>query len=211
LYRFHFIFDFNEVYVPGARLEFPDCNLAIVYQNQTEIELEIGDLVIWFRQPSEIVHLDFTRLYGINNVYMDRNYLGAIVMDISSLAMDDVTIKTVDIGALNVFTNKNSGIQLDHYPDYDESLSLLLNEPEYRPDEYFSIDTNVLAIDTSGIFLFPLAYSEYPLVVDRLFISITYTYLDIDYEFVIDDFIFYTTNSLEVVSNEEISRYSYSY
>ncbi len=210
-YLYELTIGFTEVYLPEAVLGFPGCKMKMTYRNGTEIELEIGNLAIWFSEVSEITYLDFTRLYGIKNNYAGHDYLAGIVIELKANAIGYLEITDIDIGQKQAYIDLNNAKILSGRPEYDVPMDVLLEATGYDPLARETKDGDPIMISESAILVAPVTYQEFPLFLDRFFIRITYKYLNETNVFLIDDFLFYRNVLFSGEDDETIARYIYQY
>ncbi len=207
-----FSFSFTEIVLSGGKLDIKDGICRLTYINEAEFELPIGDLCLYFSDVSQILHLDFTRLYAVVGEYENKEYMSGIVIGLEGFTIGDIPITRIDTGISIVYLDVSKAKPLEQAISYTKDIKELLGVDTYCPiQEYLPDNQSAFELNGSELVFFPMKYTERIIDLRRFYLEIEYEYLGQSYSFVIDDFVYYQKNPFQEVDADEVSRHIYKY
>jgi len=211
-YSCTFSFSFTEISLPESKLEFIDGICRLTYINETEFEFPIGNLCLFFSDVSQILHLDFTRLYAVMGEYEGKEYLSGIVIGLEGFTVGNISITRIDTGISSVRIDIFEAKSLNQAVSYTEDIKNILGVETYCPIDESIFDIQA-AFEINGLDLvfIPVKYTERIFDLRRFYLEIEYEYLGEFYRFVIDDFVYFQKNPFCEVAADEVSSHIYKY
>jgi hypothetical protein len=209
LEHFQMILSFETLYPQGMSIKFVDATLRLLYDNQAEFHLAIGNITLMFADVSQEVYLDFSRLYGVTMMNETKHIMTGIHLEFRVSALGEVVIESIDPLLEGVAFDLNRA----HIPDVGYPHCLDFSTPEAIeawPSSGDITDSEVVLIG-DALYYFPLAYRESWCSVRRFPLVITYRYLETSYHMIIDDFFYYQEDYWVNATYDDICRYSYQY
>jgi hypothetical protein len=204
-YSFFFSIDFSSLYSKNLRLDMPNAEIHITYDNDEEFTFELGDMQIIFHDFEQHNHIDFKRMYAT----ADQGALSSVVLDLENKTSQDIKITNIETlnhqMNFNLFDARIKNSFTDHLHTLDEIL------PDYQAivDQIPSQASIILYQDTQ--YVLPIQYIDAFSYLNRFPLIIHYQYNETDYVHIIDDYIFFNANSDFVNKLYEIKQYQYLY
>lgn len=205
-YYFYYIqVGFEEIYSENLRLSLTSSKLKLTYVNEEVITIDIGDIYLLFHDLEQTSHIDFTRMYSIHN---DQAMTG-IYFEIVNKTNSE--IKIIDIDPLI----DQIQLDIDHIKVIQEALNKDAMIDDYLPGyesitDYFS-SMNDFSFRYSSKLIIPIKHLQEYSFINRFPLIITYQYLNENYTYVIDDYLFYQHFSDLYNHHESIRTYQYHY
>jgi len=209
LEHFQLILSFEMLYPQGMSMRFVDAILRIIYDNQVEFNLTIGNVTLMFADVSQEVFLDFSRLYGVTMMDESTRIMTGIHLEFRVSALGEVVIESID----SLLEGVSFDLNRAHIPNVGYPHCIDISTPESIeawPSSGEVTDSEVVVIG-DVLYYFPLAYRASWCSVRRFPLVITYRYLDTSYHLIIDDFRYYQEDYWENATYDDICRYSYQY
>jgi hypothetical protein len=204
-YLYYYEIDLNNVYTLGLKLDFINANISLTYNNDETLNLEIGDLSLLFHEITGSNHLDYSRMYSVH----DQDAIIGIYIEMINKTGQEITIKSIDVLNNNMFLNLNKAKivyePLNHLQPIDEIIPGFQNlVTEFPNPQDFSFKHN------NAIFI-PINYLNTFNYINRFPLMISYEYNNTIYDYIIDDYLFYSQISDLYNGLFEIQTYQYHY
>lgn len=209
LEHFQLILSFEMLYPHGVTMRFIDATLRLLYENQAEFQLAIGNITLMFADVSQEAYLDFSRLYGVTMMDETKHIMTGIHIEFRVSALAELVVESIDPLLEGVSFDLNRA----HIPDVGYPHCLDVSAPEAVeawPSAGEITDSEVVLI-SDALYYFPLAYRWPWCTIRRFPLVITYRYLETSYHMIIDDFRYYQEDYWENATYDDICRYSYQY
>lgn len=188
---FYLDLQFAYEFVTDDFLDFIHARLTITYVNGDQLSLEVGDISLMFREIQESAHIDLFRLGAQRTDSDDGDYICGVYIGFQNQSGSDVTIRQVDIGFETILLDLNASVFLNAVPEEGMTVDDILGFA-YDPVQGIQ-ETDVLLVQNCLLFL-PLDYQEGIERIHRFPIIITYEYQEEEYQYLIDDFIFFQSD-----------------
>ncbi len=198
--------DFTQVKVTNLFLGMKDCMLAINYVNEVSLALEIGDVWLDFREISPSNHFDYNNLYAVINDLEGSEYITALVFRFESMTNYPIIIKNIRTVDSNISFDLNNVYMSEEKIAPQALMSELI--PDY--EMFNEVDQGEFSLENELYYLIPLVYREknkiyrFPIIID-------YSYNDIDYTLIIDDYLFFDEMIDLNEQSDKIREYQYHY
>ncbi len=204
-YDLHITFDVIQL----NAIEFTDAYLQISYENGDQIAFEIGSIYLYFESIQNEQHIDMMRLFSTVKHQEDIEYISGIVIGIENRSMLDTQIIEINSLIPNMQFDLEHAIYLIDVPTYDTDIDDIVGY------SYSSIQTLTesghIILEGNHLLYIPVAYKDNIISVNRFPLIIQYTYLNEPYTYIIDDFLFYSSNNSLEVNHGQIREYIYHY
>lgn len=197
--------DFSEVYSENLKLSIINAQLKLTYENEEVLLLDLGDVMLMFKNLEQVSHIDFNRLYSLH----DQDTMVGIYIEIINKTNQSIKIHDVEILNENAKINLNGAKISYEAPNYLVSTNEILKDHQLVVDEFEANDTFNFTHDTSIIL--PIQYLNEIQHLNRFPLIIHYEYNNLMYTYIIDDYLFY--NHISDLYNDyyEVQHYHYSY
>jgi len=186
-----FQLSFTDVRPEEALMQFNDPTLEIFYVNGRQIFLAIQDITLCFTSIESSPHLDFTRLHPLMNTIKGDEYLSGIYIELINKSSEEVTVTDISMLMNGCDTNmqlieeteESPGIALDDGYMWDWKNALL---PSERINAFELTDEKIRLI-------IPIQYQEFILSPSRFPLMISYETEGKQYTWMIDDYLFFSS------------------
>jgi hypothetical protein len=209
LYRFEI--GFGEIAQAKMSLSFYQATAEIQYQNDYLFSFVLGDVHLIFDDLATAGHLGLSRLYGVHQK-SEQNTLTGFVIGLEKNVTSPITITGIDIYSNAGWADLASSRWIEEAIPYDADIAALIGDPTYS-----SIQSNKPVTDHSivvlenGLLFVPIRYLNEFSLLSQFPIRIRYRYLDQEYDFLLDDFRFFSTDPMPEVYRDDIVKTEYSY
>lgn len=192
-YVFHYYFDIDFKALDHFELFIKDAYLEIEFLNDVKSKIHIGSFS-YFKYSKSSNDIMFSLLKVINT-YDDETNLFGFQIGIRNLSNTKITIKSINL--LDVNAKLGSPLKLDNAMESKKVRDYF--------DNYNDLD-NVLEFDLSidslenVIYAFPLVnMNDYNLMypLERLGFNITYILNNMEYNYVFENFLFYSSSEID--------------
>ena len=184
-----------------------ETKLILNYVNEESIELEIGNLYLSFREINQSNHLDIVNMYGLINEIDKERYILGIIVKFDKFTREEIKIKTIASNN-NVFKLSLGDLyKSEHKLDSDTPIEEVISG--YY--DFMTVKDQDFLLDDDFYYLIPLIYQENFEKLYRFPLIITYIYNEIEYEFIIDDYLFFDEMIRLDDYDENIRKYQYNY
>ncbi len=206
---YYFDIGFPNVEYTDYFLEFDDCYMNVVYKNDDAISLEIGDVSLRFSEVNTSNHLNLYRMFCLTDEYQDALYTSAIIIGIQNLTGFDIEITGLDIGSGNAEIDMALAKYVLAEEEQTTDLDILLGHEYQLIGECDGSDG--LSLDEDNLIVLPIKYRSEVVCLNRMPLIITYTYQNQEYQYIIDDFQYYSVSNRLGDNNGKLREYSYHY
>lgn len=206
-YAYCFDLGISDINIYDYQLDIVNSYLVLEYVNGENINLEIGDIFLYFQEPTDNSMIDINRMFGLYQ-YADFEYIYGIYLDIEAFS-DSVFIKNISILNRNIRFDLNNYLEMNQIPSYT-AKAIDLFDCEYFPIGNV-LDYETIELDNSNKFVFPIKYLNEIEIVYWFPIIIEYTYLGDDFVYCIDDFQFNNKALGLEVNSGRIREFKYYY
>lgn len=206
-YAYCFDINFNELNISNYDMYLENTSLVVNYQNGDNLDLEIGNTYLQFKEIDNPTHINMTRMFA--TYYQDTNIMSGIVIGIDNLSGFNISINEINIGNQNVGLDLANAKTLTDLPDYNTSIIDILGY-EYHSIGNIENNSNIDLSNTQELFI-PIKYKVNYFELNRFPLEICYTYNNKEYSYLIDDFMFNTQSLGLEVNNGRIREFIYNY
>lgn len=204
-YELHISFDLVQL----NAIDFINAFLQIRYHNGDQIALEIGSMYLNFEPIQNEEHIDMMRLFCTVKTEGEQNYISGIVIGVENRSSLDTKIVGIDCLVPGVQFDLGSSVPLSEAPAYDTDVNEILG---YSYDAIHVInDDEAVSLEDDNLLYIPIAYQEQIIPINRFPLIIHYTYLNEPYTFIVDDFLFYSSDYSLEANDGQIREYIYHY
>ncbi|MFO7968519.1 MAG: hypothetical protein R6U15_00215 [Candidatus Izemoplasmatales bacterium] len=206
-YLFYYKIDFKEFNNSLLEMKFTNAFLSLSYNNETDIDLPIGNLNLCFRTIENFNHLDFKRMYSITNYENNYNVVKAIYLELDNLTGDNITIENISLLNDNLIPDINQIKSINFSPKYNVNFNELI--PDYNSiiDDYSK--GNDYSLNNNQKLLIPIKHIGDWQYINRFPLIISYSYNDFNYQYIIDDYLFFS--SINELGNDSYEKSIYNY
>lgn len=188
-----FLYEINFAYLSLNSIVIDDAKLKIIYINNQEITIRLGDISLSFGDVVGSSYFDIERVYATTSYLNNLEYVSGIVIGFNNLTMLDISINEINIGSKQVFLDTGSHIQVEEEIPYNQDINLILNKEYECIRSVAGVQEPMLLVDYNLLFI-PFQYVNEISSIRRFPIYISYTYMNQEYNYVMDDFRFISTN-----------------
>ncbi|MCF7923544.1 MAG: hypothetical protein K9L64_00375 [Candidatus Izimaplasma sp.] len=206
-YLFYFQIDFSEVDISNLELNFINSTLYLSYINDELVELDIGKINLLFRTIDNPNHLDFSRMFSITNKEDEYNVIKAIYLELDNRTGENIIINEISFLNNELKANIEQIKSINFMPDYNSDFKDLM--PQFNTLTTEFINNKTFNLINKQNLLIPINHLEEWQYINRFPLIIKYTYNDISYEYIIDDFLFFS--SINDIENENYEKSIYKY
>lgn len=207
LYMFAFkIEDFN---LQDINLEFKEAYLNLTYKNEVKFNFDIGEVNILFNEIINPSHIEMTRMYATVDNSDNLEYVSGIVIGIKKHTVDNVVITKLNTFLGDSNLDLCNSIKINEAPNMDEDIEDILGESYQNVNLNFCTTSN-LSLEDEALYFIPMNYKILK-TINRFPLELTYKINDIEYQYYIDDFLFFSTNYNLGGSDGTISENIYKY
>jgi hypothetical protein len=204
-YKYYIEISMQALYNKGLKLNLMNAILNIDYDNDVKMGFDIGDMVVLFEDLNQPNQIDFNRMYGI---YDDEAITG-IYLSLMNKTGESIELTSIDCLSQDIRINLGTSEFVYETEDYISNIRAYV--PEYEPViEYFS-DSSSLTMNHDVQLLLVIEHLNTRHHINRFPLIIHYRYHQQDYQYIIDDFIFYDTISDFYDNQYDIETYQYQY
>jgi hypothetical protein len=211
-YPYRFEFAFPEIDAPNLTLIFRNATAEIIYENEEILSFELGNLDLLFKDLSEVHHLGFFRLYAIINLIGNQSSLAGIVLGLEKYVSDDLVVTGVSIATANARLRWDSALEIQEAYERETAVSTILGIESY---DFFSKDViesgKSMTLTDDQLWFIPINYPTQLAYLYRFPIIVSYLYHGDPYQYFIDDFLFFTPDTLPEVLINAICKTQYRY
>ena len=206
---YFFDISFTPTLVTDYFMDFSSAYLNLIYLNQDNISIEIGNLYLQFSEITNNNHIDLFRMYALTSINNDIEFISGIILGIENFTGDEIVINNIEFGTNKLLSGLNEVKLLNEPPNYDEDINILLG---YQYDFYQTetIDLSFI-LNPDKLLLVPIKYIVNPLDINRFPLIISYKYLDVNYIYTIDDFQFFSSELTIGENNGKLREFIYYY
>ncbi len=206
---FFFDISFPPTLVTDYFMDFSSAYLNLIYLNQDNINIEIGNLYLRFSEITNNNHIDLFRMYSLTSINNDIEFISGIILGIENFTGEEIVINSIEFGTNKISSGLNEIKLLNDPPDYTENIDTVLG---YQYDFYQTeiIDTSFV-LNQDKLLLVPIKYSVNPFSINRFPLIISYDYLDMNYKYTIDDFQFFSSKLTIGENNGKLREFTYYY
>jgi hypothetical protein len=202
-YLLVFEIEFNTVRYENTKMQFKNANLVINYSNSKSCSLPIGNVNIYFVDELHSSPFDIKKMKGL---FSDDDLFSGVVIKFDKLVNNPVTILSINFMMSSVHADIR---KIRELTEDDESLDKIMAlDNEFSS---FSLNECPYEINDNSILFIPISKDDNNIQFNRFPVIIHYIYLGKESEFVMDDFLFYSINTmnLEVFQDELIITHYY--
>ncbi len=209
-YTFYiFSFQVDNPVVDDVKLTFPGATLEIIYKNEVEMDLSIGDVNLLFDGIENNSHMEMSRMYATTGIEAGVEYVSGVVISFDVHTEQAVDITDIEVNCENARLDIDNAILVTEPPEMDSDVGTILGY------EYASIVTEFdeqvpFTLKDQAMYFIPVQYKTLKSI-NRFPMIITYRTNGQQYEYKIDDFLFYSTDFGLETANENIREYNYQY
>ncbi len=190
-YLYYYDITFPNLNETNYFLESDDVNLIITYQNGDSITLEIGDLHLRFDEIVETGYLELYRLYSLASPD-EALIMKGIVVGLRNKSINEIEIISMDIGYDQCRLDLGNANYLEGVPSSYSDILAAFGESE------FIDNPTAFSLNHDQLIWIPLSYLSDGIGINRFPMVINYSYQGQTYEYLVDDFQFFSSNhSLE--------------
>ncbi len=190
---FAFTFSLAAFSATGVNLSLYPATLALTYENDVKIDINIGEMTLLFQTIDHNPHFDFFRLYGIYGEMDGEEIMQGIGIGFNGFSEGDLVIHSISIGTNRI----GLATDLAQIVDNTEESGSLYERLEGLFDPYgdeLYLNSADFIPQVQIEYEIPFSYLNPRLDIWRFPIIINYQYLGIQYQSFIDDFMFHTMN-----------------
>lgn len=202
---YYFEINFKTVYTENLKLNFKNPTIHVVYNNDVSLDLRTGDISILFHNLKQENLIDFNRMYSINN----QGFITGIYMELVNKTDEDIFIDSISLLNPSILVNMNAITIVNQGPDHLVEMETIIPNYKILIDE-MPEDTNFILSKDMKVVL-PINYFSTLTYIDRFPIIFSYSYQNENYEYIIDDYIFYESLTDLESSRYEKEPYQYTY
>lgn len=204
-HKYYIEISMQALYNKGLKLNLKDATLNIDYNNDVKMGYKIGDMIVLFDDLNQPNQIDFNRMYGI---YDDEAITG-IYLSLMNKTGESIELTSIDCLSQDIKINLDKSQFVYQTEDYISNISSYV--PEYEPViEHFS-DSSSITMNHDVQLLLVIEHLNTRHHINRFPLIINYRYHEQDYQYIIDDFIFYDTISDFYDDQYDIETYQYQY
>ncbi|MFW5847708.1 MAG: hypothetical protein ACOCVF_02200 [bacterium] len=208
-FMFYYQIKFNQFAINNLQLNLENSYLEIIYQNETNLQLEIGDLNLLFTSINNHNHIDFTRMYSITNYENNHNVVKAIYLELENLTGNNIYINSISLLNNKLFANTSEIKTVNFLPEYNMNFNSLL--PEFNSIANEFKDNDCFIFKDKQNLIIPINHLNKWQFINRFPLIIDYSYNEENYQYIIDDYLFFSSLNELGNLNYEKSIYNYTY
>ncbi|MDY0138946.1 MAG: hypothetical protein RBR50_04545 [Candidatus Izemoplasmatales bacterium] len=206
-YLFGLTLTFDKVSISGFDLSYQDCYLRILYINEEEIDLEIGDMFLEFKEVVYSNYIGFENLYGITNIVNEKEYLVGLCIKINDYTNSQIELTDINTNNLNIILDFGKAKYFENKPDSNSDILELI--PDY--ELFDATNKSNLKIKNDYYLIIPIVYEIELSKNYRFPITIEYLYQGTQLDYLIDDCIFFNESVELDEYASKIRTYNYQY
>ncbi|MDD3122721.1 MAG: hypothetical protein PHC62_04275 [Candidatus Izemoplasmatales bacterium] len=182
--------DFNSVQYENSKLQFKNAKLLINFSNSISFKLPIGSMNLYFINELNSSPFDINKMKGI---FDENDSFAGILIEFDKLMSSTVMIVSIDLFMSSVHADTYN---IKEIPT-DNANTDKLNEL-VRESSSYSLADCPYEISENSVLYIPFIKTENNFQFNRFPLIIHYIYLGKESEFVMDDFLFYSVNSMNL-------------
>jgi phage anti-repressor protein len=208
--QYYLQIDFIDIGLIDTYVNLEDAILNINYLNEESLDIEVGNLSLMFQEIITNNHLELMHLFGIVNPdESGTNYLRALGIKLENLSNQSVEIIDISINLDNIYCDLSYSEYIDKPPLPNEDLNTIIND--YNPLEVQEDIDFTLLLNSNAYLIIPIKYSNSMEPINRFPIIITYKFNSQEFQYIIDDFLFFDQNLSLEPEDDRIQKYEYRY
>lgn len=204
-YLFYYEINLADVHTLGLRLELINANIVLTYMNDEVLNLEIGDFNLLFHEISGSNHINYARMYSIH----DQDVMIGLYIELINNTGQDINIVSIDILSDKMHLNINDAKIVYEPINHLQSIEDII--PGYKNMVTEFPDKNEFSFKHNTALFIPMNYLNAINYLNRFPLMISYEYNDTIYDYIIDDYLFYSHISDLYNGLYEIQAYQYHY
>jgi len=175
---------FVEVALNECDLVLENAFLDILFTNQQTLSLPYGNITLKFSNHQEPQHLEMIKMSGIPKPSSEE--LFGIVITLESNTVSEININHLDM------MTQSLEFKLEELRVLSENdINIVANDMESVTIETIDLTEQPILNSHELILFVPIAYTDDSLSCSRFPVIINYEYLGNQYEYIIDDFLFF--------------------
>ncbi len=208
-YAYNLVIEFNNSMQTDTFIDIKNAYLSVNYLNGDFIDIEIGNLYLRFSPVVNEMHLDMSRMYAVMKQLDNYEYISGIVIGLNNLSLQKLDIQNISIGIPEVQLDLYNTIMVDIAPEYNQDIDNILGY-HYEPI-VSEIQETTISLDANHLIFIPIAYRDNLIEINRFPLIISYKYFEEEYQYIIDDFQFYSDILTLEANYGQIREYIYYY
>lgn len=204
-YLYYFAIDFSSVYTDKLTLKLEKAVINVLFVNDVNLELKIGDMFLTFDNLEQTSLIDFTRMYSIHN----NGAISGLYIEITNDGESPIEITSIDLLNPNIMVDMNTIEVVSEPPYYLGDMEVLVDGYDMVIEERKSQKSYLLTRNQTLIL--PINHLDNLNYIDRFPLIFTYIYENVSYQYLIDDYIFYETETDLENSRYDIDINQYKY
>ncbi len=210
-YNFYYLeITFDNINMIDTSINLRNALLEIIYTNEVVFQFEIGNLDLLFKEIISSNHLDLMHLFGIINEDSNNNLLlKAICLRFDNLTNQDIFIESININSNLIEVGFSETIYLDKPPLPNTEILELF--PDYQSLDWLNTNLDRIKLESNNYLIVPIKHPEETLGINRFPLVIKYVFNNQEYEYILDDFLFFEQNLNLELYDERIQKYEYRY
>ncbi len=209
-YLYYLETSFESIDMIDTEISLTNAILEITYINEVVFDFEVGNFNLIFKEIVPNNHLDIMHLFGIMNEHDNLELsIKAICLKMDNLTNQDVFIQSIDLNTeiFDVILSESTYLDEAPLPDTD----ILEIFPSYESYGQNHSQVHNLKVIRDKYLVIPIKYHGQVKSINRFPIIINYYFNNQEYQYILDDFLFFDQNlNLELV-HERIQKYEYRY
>jgi len=204
LYYFDLIFPNSNI--TNYFIELDNAYLDVIYENGDLISLEVGELNLRFSDIDSPGYIEMYRMYALTDD--ETGSTCGIVIGLRNKTISEITVNRIDVGYSDNVIDLGQTSYLDEEPSSCETVDALGIGLDYER-EYDT--SSIFGLNQDKLLWLPIRYTEGYELINRFPLVIGFHYQDGEYEYLIDDFQFFTSDHTLVGNYGKLREYIYRY
>ncbi len=204
-YLFYLEINFDDVYTLGLKLGMLNSNMIIDYNNDESLTLELGDINLLFHEISGSNHIDYSRMYSIH----DQDQIIGIYIELINQTGQNINLLSIDLLNEKMHLNLNDAKIVYNHLNHLKTLEEII--PGYQSIVSDFPAPKAFSFTHNTALFIPMNYLNTYNHLNRFPMMISYEYNGNLYDYIIDDYLFYSHVSDLYNDLYDIQTYQYHY